>query len=167
MARIRLHVAQSLRTQPQEVVDAQGTRITLPFLRVFGLLRIGRGTRYVHDCIIDIGAPLTVFPRSHWQHFARDVEWLSPVGASPGSWLTNVYGRTGGRGLCRVGRVDVGALDVFQPRQELASVPVIAQFEQTPAATTASSWACTRASCKTAASAPTRTARTPGSRIVD
>jgi hypothetical protein len=130
MARIRLAVAESLRVQPEEVIDSKGQRILLPLLRVFGLLRIGRQARYPRDCIIDPGAPLTLFPLIHWQQFAGDVEWLKPTSTSPKSWLTNVRGRTGGSSSCRIGRVEVVAVDMFDSRQQLAPVWVIAQFEQ-------------------------------------
>jgi hypothetical protein len=132
MARVGLLVAQSPRAQPQNVVDALGQPISVPLLRVFGMVRIGQRARYTWDCIIDIAAPLTLFPWVHWQNFASDVEWLTPVGASAQSWLTNVSGRTGGNCLCRVGRVEVTALDVRRPRRGLAPVSVIAQFEQDP-----------------------------------
>jgi len=42
VARIRVYVRQSQRTAPETVVDASGTSIVLPFLRLFALLRIGR-----------------------------------------------------------------------------------------------------------------------------
>jgi hypothetical protein len=132
MARVDLLITQSLRTQAEEVVDSQGARTMIPFLRVFGLLRIGSRARYIHDCVIDTGAPLTLFPWLHWQHFASDVEWLSPVTTQPSSWLTNVSGRTGGSCPCRVGRVEVTALDVQRPVVEMGPVSVIAQFEQVP-----------------------------------
>jgi hypothetical protein len=130
MARVRLAVIQSLRVQPQEVIDQQGVRIVLPFLRVNGVLRVGRRAHSPCDCIIDIGAPLTVIPRLHWRRFASDIEWLTTVPGSAQSWVTNVYGRTGGNAPCRIGRVEVVAVDVFQPSLTLASVPVIALFEQ-------------------------------------
>jgi hypothetical protein len=129
MARIRLYVLQSPRTPAEEVVDAQGARILLPFLRTFSYLRIEGPTRYVHECVIDTGAPLTVFPHAHWQQFAADVEWLTVSGNQPRSWLTNLRGKTGGSCPCRVGRVLVTAFDLEHPRQELAPVQVIAQFE--------------------------------------
>jgi hypothetical protein len=130
MARIDLLVTQSLRAQPEDVLDSQGHRITIPFLRVFGLLQIGWRARYVADCIIDTAAHISVFPLLHWQHFARDIEWLTPVNLSSQSWVRNVYGRTGGHCRCRVGRVDVVAHDVLRRRPGLASVPVIALFEE-------------------------------------
>ncbi len=129
MARIDVVVAQSLRTQPEDVVDSGGRTIVLPFLRVFGMLRVGSTAGYVCDCIIDNGAPLTVFPWRRWQHFANDVEWLTPVNTSGPTWLTRVFGRTGGHCPCRPGRVEVVAVDVRRPRRTLAPVPVIALFE--------------------------------------
>jgi hypothetical protein len=130
MGRIRLYIQQSLRVPSEDVLDSQGARIEIPFLRVFSLLRIGRGTRYVWEGVLDSGAPLTVVPHDHWQHFSRDIEWLAPVNTSPGSWLTRITGKTGGSCPCRVGRVEITAFDLERPRQKLAPVPVIALFEQ-------------------------------------
>jgi hypothetical protein len=73
-----------------------------------------------------------LFPWVHWQNFASDVEWLIPVGASAKSWLTQISGRTGGHSNCRVGRVEVVALDVNRISQHLPPVSVIAQFEEMP-----------------------------------
>jgi hypothetical protein len=119
---------------PEAVLDSQGMRIEIPCLRVSTLLRIGPRAAYVWDALIDNGAPLTVIPRCHLHHFRSDVEWLTPVRPDPGSWLTNVTGKTGGSCVCRVGRVEMSAFDLERPRQELAPVPVIALFEQQPSA---------------------------------
>jgi hypothetical protein len=129
MPRIRLYVLQSLRTAPGEVIDDQGQLIQVPFLRACSYLHIGARTRYFQDCIVDTGAPVSVFPRSQWTQFANDVEWLRPTDPQP-SWLTRLRGRTGGCSPCRVGRIAVAAFDMEQPRQRLAPVSVIAQFEE-------------------------------------
>jgi hypothetical protein len=132
MGRIRLYVAQSLRVPAEEVLDSQGTRIELPFLRVFSMLRIGQRVSDTREGILDSAAPLTLIPQCHWQHFAQDIEWLTPV--RPISWLTSISGKTGGSSPCRVGRVEVTAFDLERPPRELAPVPVIALFEQQPGA---------------------------------
>ena len=130
MGRIRLYIQQSLRVQSEDVLDSQGIRIEIPFLRRVllapnwpeGAIHPGRRPRQ--------RAPLTVFPRYHWQHFTGDIEWLTPVKSSSGLWLTNITGKTGGFCPCRVGRVEITAFDLERPRQQLAPVPVIALFEQ-------------------------------------
>jgi hypothetical protein len=134
MGRIRLYIEQSLRTPPEDVLDSQGIRIEIPFLRVFCMLRIGHRARYVWEGILDNASPLMLFPLCHWQHFAQDIEWLTPVNTSPGSWLRGITGKTGGSSPCRVGRVEITAFDLERPQQELAPVPVIALFEQQPGA---------------------------------
>ncbi len=134
MGRIRLYVTQSPRVQPEHVLDSQGMRIEIPFLRVFTFLRIGRRAHYTWEGLLDNGAPLTVIPRDHWRCFANDIEWLTPVQANPLSWLTRITGKTGGSCPCRVGRVEMMAFDLDRPRGHLAPVPVIALFEQQPSA---------------------------------
>jgi hypothetical protein len=131
VARIRLYVQQSLRTLPEPIFDARGQRTELPFLRVFAMIRVGRTAREVADCVIDTGAPLTVFPRVQWKKFANDIEWLSVgPGRSPSSWVTNLWGRTGGSSRCKVGRVDVEAFELERGLRSLPPVSVLAQFEE-------------------------------------
>jgi hypothetical protein len=129
VARIRLYVEQSLRVAAQPVLDALGGQFSIPFLRVFSYIRVGMRQPYVQDCIIDIGAPLSVFPLYHWRKFASEIEWLTPTGGA--SWLTAFSGKTGGSSRCRPGRVLVAAFDRERPSNRLASVPIIALFEQT------------------------------------
>jgi hypothetical protein len=133
VGRIRLYLRQSPRAAPATVYDAGGNAFTLPFLRVFTLIRVGMRTPRVLDAIIDSGAPLTVFPLQVWQPFSREIEWLRPPAVQgPASWITHLQGRTGGHSACQVGRVFVEALDVERPPQVLRAVPVIAQFEISP-----------------------------------
>jgi hypothetical protein len=134
MGRIRLYVEQTLRTPAEDVLDSWGTRNTIPFLRVFALIQMGRTARYTWEGLLDGAAPLTVFPQQRWQHFRRDIEWLTPASTSPTSWLRQITGKTGGSCPCRVGRVEMTAFDLETPRQQLAPVPVIALFEQQPSA---------------------------------
>jgi hypothetical protein len=130
VGRVRLYLRQSPRTAPATVYDAQGNAIVLPFLRVFTFLRVGTRTRHVLDSLIDTGAPLTVFPWLAWQPFSREIEWLTPSAPQGStSWTTQLQGRTGGQGACRVGRLFVEAIDLEQPPRILRAVPVIAQFE--------------------------------------
>jgi hypothetical protein len=133
VGRIRLYLRQSPRAAPATVHDARGNAITLPFLRVFTLIRAGIRTSRLLDAIIDSGAPLTVFPLQVWQPFSREIEWLRPAAdQGPASWITQLQGRTGGRSACDVGRVFVEALDMERPPRVLRAVPVIAQFERSP-----------------------------------
>jgi hypothetical protein len=128
---MRLYVQQSLRTTAETVFASPGVPLTVPFLRLMTMLRVGHQTRQVAESIIDTAAPLTVFPRKTWQQFAAEIEWLSlPAAQAKGSWLTNLRGRTGGRSQCRIGRVWVEAFDLERPQRFLPGVRIIAQFEE-------------------------------------
>jgi hypothetical protein len=131
VARIRVYVRQSQRTSPETAFDKSQTPIVLPFLRLFVLLRIGRRTRHLADGIIDTGAPLTVFPRLTWKHFARDIEWLTlPPERLSSSWVANLRGRTGGESRCRIGLVALEAFDVESGCRFLPATSILAQFEE-------------------------------------
>ncbi len=131
MARIRVYVQQSQRTSSETVFDKSQTPIVLPFLRLFVLLRIGRHARQLADGIIDTGAPLTVFPRLTWKHFATDIDWLTlPPERLSSSWVANLRGRTGGRSRCRIGRVFLEAFDVESGSRFLPGASILAQFEE-------------------------------------
>ena len=146
MARIRVYVRQSQRTSPETVFDKSRTPIVLPFLRLFVLLRIGRQARQLADGIIDTGAPLTVFPRLTWKHFARDIEWLMlPPERLSNSWVANLRGRTGGTNRCRIGRVFLEAFDVEGGCRFLPGASILAQFEEDEPSRIVSSWVCTAA----------------------
>jgi hypothetical protein len=131
VARIRVYVRQSQRTAPETVVDASGTSIVLPFLRLFVLLRIGKRAHQLADGIIDTGAPLSVFPRLTWKRFAADIDWLTlPRERLSHSWVANLRGRTGGKSRCRIGRVFVEAFDVESGCRFLPGTFILAQFEE-------------------------------------
>jgi hypothetical protein len=130
MARVRLYLEQSLRTQEQVAVEPGGAEIRVPFLRVFANLLIGDTSRYVRDAVVDTAAPLTVIPREHWERFMADIEWLLPHPASQGTWLTRIFGRTGGAVVSRLGRVRVTVFDMERPPNSAAPVRVLAQFEE-------------------------------------
>jgi hypothetical protein len=133
VGRVRLYLRQSPRAAPATVYAARGNAMTLPFLRVFTLIRVGMRTPRLLDAIIDSGAPLTVFPLQVWQPFSREIEWLRPAAdQGPASWVTLLQGRTGGQRACHVGRIFVEALDMERPPRILRAVPVIAQFESEP-----------------------------------
>jgi len=94
-------------------------------------MRIGRHTRRLVDGIIDTGAPLTVFPRLTWKHFARDIEWLElPPEKLSSYWVGNLRGRTGGTSRCRIGRVFLEAFDVESGCRFLPVTSILAQFEE-------------------------------------
>jgi hypothetical protein len=131
VARIRIYVRQSPRAAAETVADKSGNPIALPFLRLFALIRIGLQARRLADCIIDTGAPLTVFPRQAWNRFASEIEWLTlPPAQVKDSWVTNLRGRTGGTSECRIGRIFVEAFDVEDGLRFLPGSSVLAQFEE-------------------------------------
>ncbi len=131
MARMQVYVRQSLQTAAETVFAAPGVPLTIPFLRLFTILRVGLQSRQVEQSIIDTCAPLTVFPRKAWRRFASEIEWLAlPAARATESWLTNLRGRTGGRSRCRIGRVWVEAFDLERPQRFLPGVRILAQFEE-------------------------------------
>lgn len=131
MARMRVYVRQSLRTEAGTVIAGAEAPLTIPFLRLFTMIRIGQQAPTVAESIIDTGAPLTVIPRKMWRRFAADIEWLSlPAAHDMDSWLTTLRGRTGGQSKCRIGRVLVEAFDLERPQRFLPRVRIIAQFEE-------------------------------------
>lgn len=131
MARIRVYVRQSPRTIAETVLDNSGGSIVLPFLRVYSVIRIGLRSRQVADCVIDTGAPLSVFPRQTWETIADEIEWLNlPSGRAKESWVVNLRGRTGGQSKCRIGRIFAELFDLERPQQFLPGDNIIAQFEE-------------------------------------
>ena len=132
MARIRVYVRQSMRTSAGLARTGAGELVSVPFLRVYSLLRIGSQAKFAQDCIVDTGAPLTIFPLAQWKHFAGDIEWLSPADPSLDSWLTLITGKTGGERSCRIGRVVAEAFDMGPPPTFLPASTILALFEETP-----------------------------------
>lgn len=132
MARIRVYVRQSMRTSVGLARTGEGGLLSVPFLRVYSLMRMGSRAKFAQDCIVDTGAPLTVFPITQWKHFAEDIEWLSPADPSIDSWLSVITGKTGGEHSCRIGRVVAEAFDLGPPPTFLPPSMVFALFEETP-----------------------------------
>ncbi len=132
MARIRLYVRQSLRTSAELLTDNRGEQFLVPFLRVYGHVRMGERTRYAQDCIVDTGAPLTIFPVRQWKHFADEIEWLSPSSLATASWLTHISGKTGGECPCRIGYVLGEPFDLGPPLHFLKPSKILAFFEEAP-----------------------------------
>jgi hypothetical protein len=62
VARMRMYARQSLRTSAETIFAGSALSLTIPFLRLLALMRIGQQARVVAESIIDTGAPLTVFP---------------------------------------------------------------------------------------------------------
>jgi len=110
--------------------DEQGREQTVPLVRLHLAITIGRDSARVsadegkpRTAMLDTGAPLTVFPKHHWQGSARQIDRLPLVGGGTPT------GRAGGRRFSYfLGRVWVGAADPFGRR--LPSVPVLAQFRE-------------------------------------
>src|SRR4051812_7677172 len=116
MARIRLYMPQSLRTPAAWVTTEQGQRALVPFLRVIAMVRVGGRKASAQEAIIDTGAPLTVVPRIRWEPVANRILWVPVDETDPVNfWLTTITGKTGGRCPCRVGRIDMLALDLERP----------------------------------------------------
>jgi hypothetical protein len=133
VGRVRLYVEQSLRISESTVIDDEGHSYQIPFLRLLGYLRVGRTARRFNECLVDTGAPISVFPHTRWQPFADEIKWLRVQTDHPEEcWLTRITGWTGGQARCRVGRVAVQALDRERPSAELDYVDVIGLFEQEP-----------------------------------
>jgi hypothetical protein len=132
VARIRLYVTPTLRVSEGRIIEANGTVLSVPCLRLFGNVRLGQFSR-LFPCLVDTASPLTVFPRkvwqgdatSDWEGVATDVEWLS---VTAGDWLTAPSGATGHPFRCRIGRLTLTALDYAGGL--LAPVSVLGQFAE-------------------------------------
>jgi hypothetical protein len=108
VARARLYF---LDRDRQEVVDLDQTILSLKFLRLTAMLRIGPQW-IIQDGLFDTGTALTVFPESIWRPLEASIDWLTfPAGKQPASWWTSVSGLTGGEFPCRIGRVEVIVFD--------------------------------------------------------
>ena len=44
--------------------------------RIKALLDIGKSGTVRHDCLVDIGAVLSVFPEKKWKSFEKEIDWL-------------------------------------------------------------------------------------------
>lgn len=121
-----------MRTSAGLVRTGESKLLSVPFLRVYSQMRIGVQSKFVQDCIVDTGAPLTIFPVTQWKQFAEDIEWLSPADPSIDSWLTRITGKTGGERSCLIGRVAAEAFDLGPPATFLPPSMVLALFEEDP-----------------------------------
>ncbi len=123
MARIRLEIYSM---EQQVVLDSQGTRLVLPFVRLATFLYVGQHPK-VWDGLIDTGSPFTLVPKIVWEKFPELIEWFSfPPGTSPPPWWTTASGLTGGSFPCRLGRFPLSVAD--RKGLRLPEVPVIAKF---------------------------------------
>ena len=123
VARVQLYFPQPSK---QTVFDAGSTAHTISFLRLKGLLRIGRRC-LLHDGLFDTGAALTTMPFSVWSHFQDEIEWLDvPASPVPSVWWTTVSGSTGGKLNCRLGKIAVEMFDLSG--NVLAPLPVVCKF---------------------------------------
>lgn len=81
--------------------------------RLKAMLAIGNSGQIKQDCIVDTGAPLTIFPQRQWERFENDVTWLYIPGSHTGlpDWLTKVTG-LGAQPLdCRIGKVKIQVIE--------------------------------------------------------
>jgi hypothetical protein len=111
--------------------DMIGFRHDVHVERLKALLRIGNGTLPVlQDCIIDTGAPFSVFPEKEWKRFATDITWLTADDNSPlPPWLTSVRGMTGGSVRCRPGVIDVQIIDLSCNAVQPLSIVALFAFD--------------------------------------
>jgi hypothetical protein len=125
-------ITPSTRLEQGFAIDPQGAAVSLPFLRLFTLIRIGGArTPRIRECLIDTGAPLSVFPEWEWRLFAAEVEWLAPAPGHPFPWwLTRFTGMTGGSCPCRPGRIVAEPVGYGPGAQVLSATPLVALFAE-------------------------------------
>lgn len=125
MARVDLIVWPTLRVPPARVLQPDGRPLNLALTRVTTFTRVGSGSRRVLDAIVNMGAPLTVFPENVWRDFQDEIEWFTVPDAT--AWV-NQIGWGGVSAACRVRRIDVELIDIGPPMRSLDPVPTIALF---------------------------------------
>jgi hypothetical protein len=59
-----------------EFVDGQGVKAHYGWMRLTGLLLVGQRRRR-RECLIDLGAGLSVFPEKAWREFEDEVDRLT------------------------------------------------------------------------------------------
>jgi hypothetical protein len=117
-----------LRSAPQKV----GAE-TIYYERIKALLEIGKSGTVRHDCLVDIGAVLPMFPERIWRSFESEVDWLyiPGSGAVLPDWVCKVTGLGAQPIECRVGKITIQVIELPltlpTPRRSPA-VDVVAKF---------------------------------------
>src|SRR4051812_1870823 len=75
--------------------------------RIFGLFYLFEQPLPVHQCLVDKGAIITVFPEHIWRPHANRISWLTPLDPNPEPNWTQVRGLTGGSLLCDIGILEM------------------------------------------------------------
>jgi|ERR1051326_855294 hypothetical protein len=111
--RVRLLLQRTANVRVEPPFPVPSVPPTVIYLeRIRALLRIGK-LGVTQDCIVDTGAPITIFPEKEWRRFASEIVWLTtPQGVTLPRWLTVVCGMTGGSFMCRPGAIEVQIIDL-------------------------------------------------------
>lgn len=97
--------------------------------RILIVLRIGtRRPAVVREAVVDMGAPLSLFPERQWRAFPRDIRWLTKLRdpAVP-NWCKQFGGATGGMIPCRLGIVSVELFGAT-PGEKIGPTEIVAMF---------------------------------------
>src|SRR5205823_6340577 len=89
----------------------------------------GNAGQVRHDCIIDSGSFLSVFPQRQWERFQDDIRWLYRLGdpVELPDWLTKVAGLGATPVDCQIGKVRIQFME--WPSFSLSPpVEIIAKF---------------------------------------
>jgi hypothetical protein len=116
-----------LRSAPQNL----GTEV-IYYERIKALLEIGSSTIVRQDCLVDIGAVLSVFPEKIWKNFEKEVSWLYVPGSGRilPDWISKVTGLGAQPIECRIGkiRIQIIELPIASPIRRSPAVEIIAKF---------------------------------------
>ncbi len=101
---------------------------TVALERVYVVLRIPPHVMWM-EAIVDTGASLSIFPRTKWNKFRKQIRWPSPAEESAlPDWCRQFRG-IGGRTIpCRLGMVSVRVVSVALPPLPSAPFSLIALF---------------------------------------
>jgi len=102
--------------------------------RIKALLAIGPAGQVKQDCIVDTGAPLSLFPQREWERFENEITWLYKPGdrGDLPDWLAKVTGLGAQSVACRIGKIRIQILEMRLTLPPTSSPPVeiIAKFPE-------------------------------------
>jgi hypothetical protein len=108
-----------------------GTEV-IYYERIKALLEIGSSSIVHQDCLVDLGAVLSVFPEKIWKTFAKQVSWLYVPGSGSKlpDWISKVTGLGAQPIECSIGKVNIQIVELplASPARRSPAVEVIAKF---------------------------------------
>ena len=127
MPRIKLYL---LKGQPRSLVDQGGRQRIVHPERILGLLCVAPDTIRIRECLVDTGAPLSIFPERIWRDFEENIVWLTLRDNAAVAWLDNVQGLTGGSMPARLGTIEIKWIDCNGSQSR--PTKIIAKFASDP-----------------------------------